>query len=225
MSDLVLSGNVTSERNKVLQNTYRLLGLSMIPTVLGALVGNMMNWSWATAHPWMFFLGTLAVMFGFCFAIEKNKNSSMGVVLLLILTGFFGLLFGPILQQLLHMKNGVEVLSISAGTTGAVFFVLSAIASNPKRDFSGWGKFLFVGLLLFIAASFVNIVLGVSAMTLGLAGVGVVLFSAYTMYDINRIVQGGETNYITAALSIYLDLYNLFLNILQIVMALMGMDD
>lgn len=212
-------------RNKVLRNTYMLLGISMIPTVIGALIGMSMNFAFMAQHPIMYTLVMFGVMMGLFFAIQANRNSSLGVVLLLALTGFMGLMLGPILQFALHLANGGQIVGLAAGGTGAIFVALSLIASTSKRDFSFLGKFLMVGLVLLILASLANLFFHIPALALMLSAVGVLIFSGFILFDVNRIVNGGETNYVMATLSIYLDIYNLFINLLQLLMMLMGERD
>lgn len=212
-------------RNKVLRNTYMLLGLSMVPTVVGALIGMSMNFAFMMQHPIMYTLVMFGVMMGLFFAIQANRNSSLGVVLLLVLTGFMGLMLGPILQFALHLANGGQIVGLAAGGTGAIFVTLSVIASTGKRDFSFLGKFLMVGLILLILASLANLFFHIPALALTISAVGVLIFSGFILFDVNRIVNGGETNYVMATLSIYLDIYNLFINLLQLLMMLMGERD
>lgn len=215
--------------NKVLRNTYTLLGLTMIPTVVGAMLGMSAMQSgyfnFVQQHPFMFAIGFMAVMFGMFTAISANRNSSVGVVLLLLTTGLFGLMLGPILTQALHLRNGAELIGMAAGGTGIVFLTLATIATTTKKDFSFMGKFLFIGLILMIVASLANIFLHIPALSLAVSGISVMIFSGYILYDVSRIVNGGETNYIMATLSLYLDIYNIFVNLLQILMSLMGNRD
>jgi modulator of FtsH protease len=216
------AGELSLSRNKVLRNTYFLLALSLIPTVIGALVGTSMNFAWAAQHPMMFGVGSLAVMLGLMFGVSAARNSSLGVVLLLGFTFVMGVLLGPILQVALKMSNGAQVVGLAAGGTSAIFFVLAGIASTSKRDFSFMGKFLMVGIVLLIVASLANLFFQIPALALALSGVAVLLFSGFLLFDVSRIVNGGETNYIMATLSIYLDIYNLFINLLNILMSVMG---
>jgi len=211
--------------NKVLRNTYMLLGITMFPTVIGAVIGTGMNFAIAAQHPFMFGLGMLAVMFGLFFGIQANRNSSLGVVLLLLLTGFMGLMLGPILQVALHLRNGAQLIGLAAGGTGIIFLTLAGIATTTKKDFSFMGNFLMVGIILLIVASLANLFFQIPALQLALSGVAVLLFSGFILYDVSRIVNGGETNYVMATLAIYLDIYNLFVNLLQLLMALMGERD
>jgi modulator of FtsH protease len=219
------TGVVSQSRNAVLRNTYLLLALSLIPTVVGAFVGTNMDFAWAAQHPMMFGLGSFALMMGLMFGVSAGRNSGLGVVLLLGFTFIMGVLLGPILQVALRMSNGAEVVGMAAGGTSAIFFVLAGIASTTKRDFSFLGKFLMVGIVLLIIASLANMFFHIPALYLALSGVAVLLFSGFLLYDISRIVNGGETNYIMATLSIYLDIYNLFINLLNILMAVMGNRD
>lgn len=225
MQVLGREGSVASTQNKVLRNTYALLGISMIPTVIGAFVGMSVNFSFAAEHPFMFAIGAMAVMYGMFAAINANRNSSVGVVLMLGLTFLLGLLLGPILQHALHLQNGGQIVGLAAGGTGLILMTLSGIATTTKKDFSFMGKFLLVGIVLLIVASLANIFLQIPAMALALSAVGVLLFSGFILYDVSRIVNGGETNYIMASLALYLDIYNLFTSLLQLLMGLMGGDD
>lgn len=213
------------DTNKVLRNTYMLLGISMLPTVIGAVVGLSMDFSWAAQHRIMFALGTLAVMMGLFFGIQANRNSSLGVVLLLVLTFFMGMMLGPILQVALHLRNGAQLVGMAAGGTGIIFLTLAGIATTTKKDFSFMSNFLMVGIILLIVASLANMFFQIPALALALSGVAVLLFSGFILYDVSRVVTGGETNYVMATLAIYLDIYNLFVNLLQLLMALLGERD
>lgn len=211
--------------HKVLRNTYMLLGITMIPTVIGAMVGMTMNFAWAAQHPIMYTVGALALMFGLFFGIQANRNSSLGVVLLLVLTGLMGVMLGPILQVALQLKNGAQLVGLAAGGTGIIFLTLAGIATTTKKDFSFMGNFLMVGIILLIVASLANMFFQIPALALALSGAAVLLFSGFILYDVSRVVNGGETNYVMATLAIYLDIYNLFVNLLQLLMALLGERD
>jgi FtsH-binding integral membrane protein len=228
MSDYQLTQSSTSVAqgtHKVLRNTYMLLGLSMLPTVAGALVGMSMDLSFMALHPIMATLGMLAVMFGLFMGISANRDSAVGVVLLLVLTGFLGLMLGPILQVALHLRNGGQIVGLAAGGTGVIFMTLASIATVSKKDFSFLGNFLMIGLILLLVASLANMFFHVPALALTISAVAVLIFSGFILFDVNQVVQGGETNYIMATLNIYLDIYNLFINLLQLLMALMGERD
>ena len=213
---------VSVQQNRVLRNTFMLLAVSMVPTVLGALAGIQMQFSFMSGSPLMSFLLFLGIAFGFMWGIERTKNSGMGVVLLLGFTFFMGLMLSRILQVALGFSNGGSMIALAAGGTGAIFATMATIASVSKRDFSGMGKFLFVGMIVVLLAAVANIFFQIPALSLTIAAVVVVLFSAYILYDISRIVQGGETNYISATLAVYLDVYNVFVSLLQLIMAFTG---
>ena len=216
------STSALTAQNRVLRNTYALLSLSMIPTVIGALLGTMFGVRLMIGSPMVTTLVFFGIAFGLMFGIQKTKDSSMGVVLLLAFTFVMGVFLGPILSMALRFSNGGTLIAMAAGGTGAIFLVLAGVASNTKRDFSNMGKFLMVGLVLMIVASLANMFLHLPALYLALSAAGVLVFSGFILYDINRIVRGGETNYITATLSVYLNLYNLFVNLLQLLMAFAG---
>jgi len=211
--------------NRVLRNTYALLGLTMIPTVIGAFIGMSINFSISQQHPFMFAIGAMAVMYGLFAAIAANRNSSVGVVILLGLTFLMGMLLGPILQHALHLSNGAQIVGLAAGGTGIILMTLAGIATTTKKDFSFMSKFLMVGIVLMIVASLANIFLQIPAMALAMSAVGVILFSGFILYDVSRIVNGGETNYVMATLGLYLSIYNLFTSLLQLLMGLMGSND
>ena len=211
--------------HRVLRNTYLLLGLTMVPTVIGAFMGVSMNFSWLAQNPILGTLGMLAVMIGLIFGIRATSNSAVGVVLLLGLTFVMGLFLGPILQVALNLRNGAELVGMAAGGTGIIFLTLAGIATTTKKDFSFIGNFLFVGLILLIVAMLANLFFQIPALSLALSGVAVLLFSGFILYDVSRVVNGGETNYIMATLAIYLDIYNLFVNLLHILMAVFGNRD
>ena len=211
--------------NKVLRNTYMLLGLSMVPTVIGAMIGINLNFSFMAQSPFMGFLVMMAVMFGLFWGISKNRDNGLGVALLLGLTFFMGMMLGPILQVALHLRNGAQLVGIAAGGTGVIFFSLATIATVTKKDFSFMGKFLFIGLILLIVASLANMFFQIPVMQLTISAIAVLIFSGFILFDVSRVVTGGETNYIMATLAIYLDIYNLFVNLLQLLMALSGERD
>ncbi len=213
------------QQNRVLRNTYMLLGLSMVPTVLGALAGIQMQFSFFAGSPLISFLLFLGIAFGFMWGIERTKDSGWGVALLLGFTFFMGLMLSRILQVALGFSNGGSLIAMAAGGTGAIFFTLSAVAAVSKRDFTGLGKFLFVGMVVVILAALANIFFQIPALALAISAAAVLVFSAYILYDISRIVQGGETNYITATLAVYLDIYNVFVSLLNLLMAFTGERD
>ncbi len=228
-TDFQMNGQASNalvvRQNQVLRNTYMLLGLSMVPTVLGALAGIQLNFSLFAGSPLISFIVFLGIAWGFMWGIERTKNSGWGVALLLGFTFFMGLMLSRILQFALGFSNGGSLIAMAAGGTGAIFFTLASVASVSKRDFSNLGKFLFIGLVVVLLAALANAFFQIPALALTISAVTVVLFSAYILYDISRIVQGGEDNYITATLAVYLDIYNVFVSLLNLLMALAGERD
>jgi modulator of FtsH protease len=210
------------QQNRVLRNTYLLLAMTMVPTVLGALLGVQMRFALLPGSPIMGALLFLGIAFAFMFGIERTKESGWGVVLLLGFTFFMGLMLSNILRVALGFSNGGSLIAMAAGGTGAIFFSLAGLASTGKRDFSNLGKFLFAGLILLILVSLANLFFQIPALMLAISAVAVVIFSGYILYDINDVVRGGETNYVSATLRVYLDIYNVFVNLLNLLMALGG---
>jgi modulator of FtsH protease len=209
-----ISGGMQLARHRVLRNTYWLLALSMIPTVMGAVLGVQMHLP--ALHGAMGFILFMAIAFGFIFAIEKTKNSGLGVAVLLGFTFFMGLMLTPILTYTLGFANGGALIMTAFGGTASIMAVMATVATVSKRDFSGLGKWLFAGVLVLILASFANIFLGMSALSMVVSVLAVAIFSAYILFDVQQIVNGGETNYISATLRIYLDVYNIFVNLLAL---------
>ncbi|HEU4853511.1 MAG TPA: Bax inhibitor-1/YccA family protein [Telluria sp.] len=206
--DLSPTGEVV--RNRVLRNTYAMLALSMIPTVLGAYLGVALNFGG------LGMILFLLVAFGFIWAIEKNKNSGVGVALLFAFTFIMGLMLAPLLTRTLGYANGGQLIMTAFGGTAAVFAVMASYATVTKRDFSMMGKWLFAGVIVLILASIANIFLGMAMLQIVISMVAIGIFSAYILYDVQRIVNGGETNYISATLALYLDVYNIFANLLAL---------
>ena len=214
-SGLAGSGSLATDRNRVLRNTYWLLALSMVPTVLGAWVGVSTGLTLSLGAG-MSAVVFLAGAFGFMYAIEKTKDSSTGVYVLLAFTFFMGLMLSRMLSMILGFKNGSSLIMTAFGGTAVVFLGMASLATVIKRDLSGMGKFLFVGALILMVAGIANIFLQSSAMMLTLSVLAIVIFSGFMLFDIKRVIDGGETNYISATLSIYLSIYNVFQSLLAI---------
>ncbi|TAJ76654.1 MAG: Bax inhibitor-1/YccA family protein [Gallionellaceae bacterium] len=219
------TGTLALEQNKVLRNTYMMLALTMIPTVIGAFIGLATNFSFMAQHPIMAPLLMFAVMMGMLFAVTALRNSVWGIVALLGFTFVAGWFLGPILQHALHLKNGAQLVGMAAGGTGLIFFSLATIATVTKKDFSFMGKFLFIGVILLLIASLANIFFQVPALSLTISAIAVLIFSAYILFDISQIIHGGETNYVMATMTLYLDIYNIFVNLLSLLMAFAGEKD
>ena len=204
-----------AERNKVLRNTYWLLALSMVPTVLGAWVGvaTGITRSLSGGLGLMVFLGGA---FGFMYAIQKTKDSAAGVPVLLAFTFFMGLMLSRLIAMVLGFKNGPELIMTAFGGTAGVFFVMASLSSVIKRDISGMGKWLFVGALVIMVGAIVNVFVGSGPVMLVISTLAIGVFSLFILYDLKRIVDGGETNYITATLGVYLSIFNVFQSLLMI---------
>lgn len=212
-------------QNRVLRNTYMLLALSMVPTVIGALLGVQMGFTLFAGSPMVSFLVFIGIAFGFMWGIERTKDSGLGVALLLGFTFFMGLMLSRILQVALGFSNGGSMIATAAGGTGAIFFTLATVATVTKRNFGFLGGFLFVGLVVLCLASVANIFFQVPAFSLTVSAVAVLIFAGYILYDISEIVNGGETNYVSATLKVYLDIYNIFVHLLNLLMLLSGRRD
>jgi modulator of FtsH protease len=206
-----------AERNKVLRNTYWLLALSLVPTVLGAWLGVAMGLAQSLSGG-MGLVVFLAGAFGFIYAIEKTKNSAAGVPVLLGFTFFMGLMLSRMIAMVLGFKNGSELIMTAFGGTAGVFFVMASLSSVIKRDLSGMGKWLFVGAIALVVGGVINMFVGSTAGMMAMSVAAIGIFSAYMLYDLKRIVDGGETNYISATLALYLDIINVF----QSLLALLG---
>ncbi|MCI3204657.1 MULTISPECIES: Bax inhibitor-1/YccA family protein [Pandoraea] len=209
-------------RNKVLRNTYWLLALSMLPTIAGAWLGVTYGFALFAGSPMVSVILFLAIAFGFMFAIERFKNSGVGVALLLGFTFFMGLMLTRLLSFVLGFSNGASLIMLAFGGTAVIFTVMASVATVSKRDFSGLGKWLFMGVIVILLASVANIWLQLPALMLTVSVLAIAIFSAYILFDVQRVVNGGETNYVTATLAIYLDLYNIFTNLLAILGVLGG---
>jgi len=217
-------GQLTLAQNKVLRNTYILLALTMVPTVIGALVG-MATGGIIMQHPIMMSLVMIAGVIGLQYAIAANRNSGLGVVFLLLMTGLLGWFIGPLLNYALALKNGAQLVGYAAGGTALIFFAMATVASVTKRDFSFMGKFLFIGMIALLLALVANMFLQIPALALTISTLVIVVFSLFLLYDLQRIIRGGETNYIMAATGVYMSLFNIFANLLHLLMALGGEKD
>ncbi|MFI4939159.1 MAG: Bax inhibitor-1/YccA family protein [Burkholderiales bacterium] len=204
-------------RNRVLRNTYWLLAISMIPTILGAWLGVQMDFSLFQGSPLIGFIMFMAIAFGFFYAIEKTKNSGLGVLFLLGFTFFMGLMLSRMIGVVLHSySNGANLIMTAFGGTAMIMGVMATVATVSKRDFSGLSRWLFAGLLVIIVASLLNMFMHIPALYLVISVVAIAIFSGYILFDVQQIINGGQTNYISATLSIYLDVYNIFVNLLRI---------
>ena len=204
--------------NRVLRNTYMLLAVSMIPTVIGAWFGVVSGLDKTMlASPGLSLIVFLVGAFGFMFAIERTKNSATGIAVLLGFTFFMGLMLSRMIGLVLGMNNGATLIAMAFGGTSVIFFGMATLATVIKRDLSGMGKFLFIGAMIVFVASLMMVFFPIPALMLALVVMMLVIFSLYMMYDINQVVRGGETNYISATMQIYLDVYNVFSALLALI--------
>jgi len=206
----------TDSGRRVLRNTYLLLAASLVPTAIGAVVGANLDLSFLHASPIIASFAILGIFYGWIFAIEKNKTTGLGVGLLLGFTAFMGLLLGPLLHAVLGLSNGVQLVAMAAGGTAAAFFGLAGVATTTKRDLGVMGNFLTVGAIVIMLAVVANIFFQSPVVYLALLGAFIIFSSLLILWQINAIVRGGETNYVSATLSLYVALYNLFTSLLQL---------
>lgn len=218
------SGQLALAQNKVLRNTYLLVALTMVPTVIGAMVG-MATGGIIMQHPIISSLVMIAAVIGMQYAIAANRNSGLGVVLLLAMTFILGWWLGPLLNVALSLRNGPQLIGMAAVGTGGILVAMSLIATTTKRDFSFMGKFLFVGMIVLLLALVANMFFQIPALALTISALVVVVFSLFLLHDVSRIVNGGETNYIMAATGVYMSLFNIFANLLHLLMAFTGERD
>jgi modulator of FtsH protease len=220
LSNVASTGHVDTsvqQRNKVLRNTYWLLALSMVPTVLGAWIGVSTGIVRAMS-PGVGLVVFLVGSFGLMFAIEKTKNSAAGVPVLLAFTFFMGLMLSRLVGAVLGLSNGASLIMTAFAGTGAIFLGMATLSSVIKRDLSAMGKFLFIGAILLLVAGIANFFIQSSALMITLSVLAIGIFSAFILYDLKRVQDGHETNYISATLGVYLSIYNVF----QSLLALLG---
>lgn len=210
------------QRHRVLRNTYWLLALSMLPTVLGAWLGVATGLG-ASMRGGMGLMVFMLGAFGFMFAIERTKNSSIGVLVLLGFTFFMGVMLSRLIAAVLGLNNGAQLIMTAFAGTAGVFAVMASLATVIKRDLSGMGKWLFVGALVIFISAIINVFIGSTAMMMAISTLAIGVFSAYMLYDLKQIMDGGETNYISATLSLYLDVFNVFQSLLML-LGIMGGD-
>jgi len=222
----VYAGTAVSveQRNRVLRNTYWLLALSMVPTVLGAWIGvstGLMSAMGVGMSTIVFFVGA----FGLMFAIEKYKDQAAGVPLLLAFTLFMGLMLSRLIGAVLGLANGAGLIMMAFAGTGLIFLGMASLSTVIKRDLTSMGKFLFIGMIMLIVAAILNIFLQSSALMITISVIAIGIFSAFILYDLKRVQDGEETNYISATLGVYLSIYNVFQSLLAVLGLTSGRDE
>jgi FtsH-binding integral membrane protein len=215
---------IAPESQKVLRNTYLLLALTMLPTIAGAWLGIQFA-PLMMASPFITVIAMLASVIGLQFAIVRFRDSVVGIGLLLMMTFLMGVFLGPLLNVALQMRNGMQLVGYAAAGTGVIFFAMGALAQSIKRDLSFMGKFLFVGMIALLIAMVANMFLQIPALALTISTLVIVVFSLFLLYDLNRIIRGGETNYVMATTGVYISLLNIFSSLLHLLMALGGEKD
>ena len=211
------TGALAEQRDRVLRNTYWLLALSMVPTVLGAWIGVSTGLA-AAMTPGVSLIVFMVGAFGLMFAIEKTKNSAAGVPVLLGFTFFMGLMLSRIISPILGLSNGAQLIMVAFAGTGTIFLGMATLSTVLKRDLSSLGKWLFIGAVMLLVAGLANFFIQSSALMITLMVLAIGIFSAFILVDLKRVRDGEETNYITATLGVYLSLYNVF----QSLLALLG---
>ena len=204
--------------NKVLKNTYMLLGMTLAFSAVCAGISMAMGLPHGAA------LILSLVGFGLLFVVNKMADSSKGLLAIFAFTGVMGASIGPMLNYYMSMPGGPALVMQALGGTALVFFGLSAYALTTRKDFSYMGGFLIVGLLVAVVAMIANIFLGIPALSLTISAALVMIMSGLILFDTSRIINGGETNYIRATVSLYLSIYNLFIHMLHLLTALGGDD-
>ncbi len=209
---------------RVLRNTYALLALSMVPTVLGAWLGlaTGLATSMGGVLSMVVFMGGAI---GLIWAIEKNRNSPAAVPLLLAFTFFMGLMLSRVLGFVLGMGNGTGLVMTAFAGTATIFFGMATLSSVLKRDLTSLGKWLFIGAVMLMVAGIANVFIQSGALMITLSVLAIGIFSAFVLHDLKRVRDGLETNYVIATLGVYLSLYNVFQNLLVLLGVFGGSDD
>lgn len=205
--------------NKVLKNTYMLLGMTLAFSAMTAGLAIALN------LPPMMGLVLMLVGFGLLFVVNRMADTAKGLPAIFAFTGVMGAALGPTLSFYLALPGGATMVMQALGGTAIVFFGLSAYALSSRKDFSYMGGFLAVGLLVALVAGIANIFLAIPALSLTVSSAIVLIMSGLILFDTSRIINGGETNYIRATVSLYLNIYNLFIHLLQLIAAFTGGDD
>jgi modulator of FtsH protease len=202
------------EINKVLRNTYMLLGLTIAFSAVTATMAVLLD----VRQPWglIFFVGAIISMF----VVSKKANSASGLIWVFVFTGLMGASIGPMLLQFLDANMG-HLIGQALGGTAVVFFSLSAYALISKKDFSFLGGFLMVGLVVALIGMIANFFFAIPAMSMAMSALIIFIMSGFILFDTSRIINGGERNYILATVGLYLNIYNIFVHLL----ALLGMSE
>lgn len=205
------------EVNKVLKNTYMLLGMTLFWSAIMAGVSMFIGLSPLAS------IGCTLAAFVSLFVLQRHADSGKGLIWIFVFTGLLGLSLGPMMSYYLALPNGPGLVMQALGGTAIIFFALSGYALVSRKDFSFMGGFLFVGLMVAIVAMIANIFLGIPALSLAISAAVILIMSGLILFDTSRIIHGGETNYIRATVSLYLNVYNIFVHLLSL-LGVMGDD-
>jgi modulator of FtsH protease len=206
------------EINKVLKNTYMLLSMTLAFSAVTAAISMAMGLSQMAA------LIMILVSFGLLFVVNKNADKASGIFWIFAFTGLMGASLGPMLNYYAAMPNGASLIMQALGGTALIFFALSGYALTSKKDFSFMGGFLMIGLIVAVIAMVANIFFQIPALSLAISAAIIMIMSGLILYDTSRIIHGGETNYIRATVSLYLNIYNIFVHLLSL-LGVLGSDD
>ncbi len=197
--------------NKLIRNTYTLLSMTLLFSAFTAAISMFL-----ALPPFTYLLSLGGAMLLIWLVLPRFANSAAGIGIVFAITGLMGLGLGPILSMYASLPNGPQIIATALGGTGIIFLALSAYALTTRKDFSFMGGFLMVGLLVVLVAALANIFLAIPAMSLALSAVIIMLMSGFILYDTGRMVNGGETNYVMATIGLYLNIFNIFVNLLQL---------
>jgi modulator of FtsH protease len=196
--------------NKLIRNTYSLLSITLVFSAMTATLSVFMQVGHGVS------LGCTLVAFGLLwFVVPKTANSGAGIGVVFLFTGLLGFGLGPTIGH--YLAGGPEIVLTALGGTGVIFLGLSGYALTTRKDFSFMGGFLFVGLLVVLGAALGNIFFAIPALSLAISAAVVMLFSGFILYDTGRMVNGGETNYIRATISLYISILNIFTSLLHLI--------
>ena len=224
VQDYTQLGGAVQPQNTVLRKTYGLLGLAFLPCIAGAYFGSQFNFAAVMGNFWVTIIAFFAFFYGMCFAIEKNRYSNVGVALLMVFTVGMGFMLGPILQYSAGFANGTKLVAMAAAMTAGVFLVMAAAARRTKADMNALGRFLMVGAVVLMVGVVANLFLHIPALSLTIAAGFVIFSSLLIMWQIKTVIDGGEDSHISAALTIFISIYNIFSSLLRILLAFAGDD-
>lgn len=224
VKDFTRTGSAVSPQEELLQKTYGLLAWSFVPCAAGAFVGMMygMRIFRALGSPIAIFVATMAFFYGMCFLIEKNRHSQMGVNLLMVFTFGMGVMMGPLLNASGQFVNGGKLVAIAALMTAGGFFTMSALARRGNFNNNALGGFLNMGVVVLLIGVVANFFFALPWLSLTLSAMFVIVSALVIMWQVRNILDGGEDSHVSAALTIFISIYNLFSSILRLLLAFAG---